>query len=225
MVSLPSHSCRSHFHAASCAKKNQYAKFNIRTGNTVSSYTFNELQMTVLFLLCSVFQWNAFFQKKKDPSCRAIHKFTEGVIPIVSMCFKQPDILIALPACQEVSPHLHVLKAAAPSPDRTRLPLLDVRASPRSLTPDSWKAAQAVLCHSPWPWQARGPCHAVPSPQVLGWSDQSAPAQSQADSCQRASASTGGHGGWHFRNARLHRVVEGSAALSLVISLHCGEQL
>lgn len=36
-------------------KKNQYAKFNKRTGNMMFSYIFNEPQMTLLFILSTIY--------------------------------------------------------------------------------------------------------------------------------------------------------------------------
>lgn len=57
----------------------------------MSSYIFNELQMTVLFLLYSIFEGKAFLRKKKDVSHSEIHKFmTHGITPgsIVTMYFK-----------------------------------------------------------------------------------------------------------------------------------------
>lgn len=44
-----------HISMLQAVQKNQYAKFNIRTGKTMCSYTFNELQMTVLFLVCTAY--------------------------------------------------------------------------------------------------------------------------------------------------------------------------
>lgn len=57
----------------------------------MSSYIFNELQITVLFLLYSIFEGKAFLRKKKDVSHSEIHKFmTHGITPgsIVTMYFK-----------------------------------------------------------------------------------------------------------------------------------------
>lgn len=79
-----------HISMPQAVQKNQYAKFNIRTGNTVSSYIFSELQMTVLFLVCSLFRRNAFFKKKKELSRSEIYKCIGGVMSdsIITIYFK-----------------------------------------------------------------------------------------------------------------------------------------
>lgn len=115
---------------------------------TVSSYTYNELQMTVLFLLSSVLQQNAFFQK-----IHHAEQYTNS---------QRESYLL----CQCVSNNLtfwlhhHPVRKPPPPPraksrgplsrQNTRVSLSDVRASPSSLTPSSWKATQAVPWHSPW---------------------------------------------------------------------------
>lgn len=57
----------------------------------MSSYIFNELQITVLFLLYSIFEGKAFLRKKNDLSHSEIHKImTHGITPgsIVTIYFK-----------------------------------------------------------------------------------------------------------------------------------------
>lgn len=57
----------------------------------MSSYIFNELQMTALFLLYSIFEGKAFLRKMKDLTHSEIDKFmTHGITPgsIVTTYFK-----------------------------------------------------------------------------------------------------------------------------------------
>lgn len=46
-------------------KKNQYAKFNKRTGNMMFSYIFNEPQMTLLFTLSAIYGREMYSSMKK----------------------------------------------------------------------------------------------------------------------------------------------------------------
>lgn len=49
-------------------EKNQYAKFNKRTGNMMFSYVFNEPQMTLLFILSSIYGREMYSSMKKKKS-------------------------------------------------------------------------------------------------------------------------------------------------------------
>lgn len=84
VVSLPCHSCISHLYAASCATK--YTKVNIKTGNMISSYIFNELQMTVLLLVCTVYlrEMSSLLRRQKNLSHSKIHKCIDGVSVVIT---------------------------------------------------------------------------------------------------------------------------------------------
>lgn len=77
-----------HISTQQAVQENQYAKFNIRTGNTISSYIFSELQMTSLD--CTFYFRNAFFKKEKELSCREICKCIGRVTldSIITVYFK-----------------------------------------------------------------------------------------------------------------------------------------
>lgn len=71
-----------HISMLQAVQKNQYAKFNIRTGNTMSSYIFNELQMTVLFLGCTVYfrEMHSLRRKKNYHAVKYINALVESYL-------------------------------------------------------------------------------------------------------------------------------------------------
>lgn len=77
-------------------EKNQYAKFNKRTGNMMFSYIFNEPQMTLLFILSSIYGREMYSSMKKNLQWNELHKFRAEVLPysIITIYLEDSDILI-----------------------------------------------------------------------------------------------------------------------------------
>lgn len=85
-----------HISVLQAVQKNQYAKFNKRTGNMMFSYIFNEPQMTLLFILSAIYGSEMYSSMKKNLQRSELYKFWAEVLPysIITVYLEDSDILI-----------------------------------------------------------------------------------------------------------------------------------